>query len=307
MARDVFATLDLNLLRTLRVLHQEENMRRAAERMFVTQPAVSQALKKLRHHFSDELFIKTPTGLKPTSFTDDLMDNVGPLLDSLSSTLNQGETFDPAEIDLDIRIALAPHMISFLSSRLFSDIRKEAPGAEVRIEAWTSETLDNLAKGDLHLGISLEVADLPGELVSESLSDDFYRVYVREGHPVLGNKSNLKLKDLDGCEIAALLVPDFNYQETHIERIMKANGYRATVGFRCSMSSSVTEVLRSSDMVYGASSFIDPGELKGLRTLNLRVKNQQLNYPVTAYYHRRNRKNPLTRWLTGLVTGRLTS
>ena len=220
MARDVFATLDLNLLRTLRVPHQEENMRRAAERMFVTQPAVSQALKKLRHHFSDELFIKTPTGLKPTSFTDDLMDNVGPLLDSLSSTLNQGETFDPAEIDLDIRIALAPHMISFLSSRLFSDIRKEAPGAEVRIEAWTSETLDYLAKGDLHLGISLEVADLPGELVSESLANDFYRVYVREGHPVLGNKSNLTLKDLVGCEIAALLVPEFNYQETHVERIM---------------------------------------------------------------------------------------
>ena len=305
MARDVFAALDLNLLRTLRVLHQEENMRRAAERMFVTQPAVSQALKKLRHHFSDELFIKTPTGLKPTSYTDDLMENVGPLLDSLATTLNQDEAFDPASINHDIRIALAPHMISFLASRLFSDIRNEAPGAEVRIESWTSETLDNLAKGDLHLGMSLKLADLSGQLVSEALADDFYRIYVREGHPVLGKKKNVTLKDLDGCEIAALLVPDFNYQETHIERVMKANGYRATVGFRCSMSSSVTEVLRSSDMVYGTSSFIDPGDLKGLRTLNIRVNNQQLNYPVTAYYHRRNRKNPVTRWLTGLVAAQL--
>ena len=45
MARDLFATLDLNLLKTLSVLAQENNMRRAAERLYVTQPAVSQALK----------------------------------------------------------------------------------------------------------------------------------------------------------------------------------------------------------------------------------------------------------------------
>lgn len=305
MARDIFATLDLNLLRTLRVLHQEQNMRRASERMFVTQPAVSQALKKLRHHFDDELFIKTPVGLKPTSFTDDLMDKVGPLLDGLSATLNEGETFDPAAIRHDIRIAVAPHMISYLSSRLFRDIRREAPGTEVRIEAWTAETLDNLAKGDLHLGISMEISGLSKELVGEPLADDFYTVYVREGHPVLGKRRNLTLEDLDGCEIAALLVPDFNYQETHIERILKANGYRATVGFRSSLSASVTEVLRSSDMVYGASSFIEPHELSGLRTLEFRVNDQQLSYPVTAFYHRRNRKNPLTRWLTSLVAGQL--
>jgi DNA-binding transcriptional LysR family regulator len=305
MARDVFATLDLNLLRTLRVLHQEQNMRRASERLFVSQPAVSQALKKLRHHFPDELFIKTPAGLKPTSFTDDLMEQVGPLLDGLSSTLNQGETFDPAAIGHDIRIALAPHMISYLSSRLFKDIRAQAPGAEVRIEAWTAETLENLVKGDLHLGVSLELSGLSRELECEPLADDFFRVYAREGHPVLGEKKSLTLKDLDGCEIASLLVPDFNYGETHIERILKANGYRATVGFRCSLSSSVTEVLRSSDMVYGASSFIELNDLEGLRTLDLRVNNQQLCYPVTAYYHRRNQKNPFTRWLTGLVAGQL--
>ena len=155
MARDVFATLDLNLLRTLRVLHQEQNMRRASERLFVSQPAVSQALKKLRHHFPDELFIKTPAGLKPTSFTDDLMEQVGPLLDGLSSTLNQGETFDPAVIGHDIRIALAPHMISYLSSRLFKDIRAQAPAAEVRIEAWTAETLEPSPEAMLFLSSSI--------------------------------------------------------------------------------------------------------------------------------------------------------
>ncbi len=55
MAKDLFSTLDLNLLRTFIILHQERNMRRAAERLFVSQPAVSKALQRLRDHFEDEL------------------------------------------------------------------------------------------------------------------------------------------------------------------------------------------------------------------------------------------------------------
>ena len=102
MAGDLFATLDLNLLKTLSVLAQENNMRRAAERLYVTQPAVSQALKKLRNHFGNELFVRTPTGLQPTSFTNDLMQRLQPILDELSSTLNEGEAFDPGQVKTDV-------------------------------------------------------------------------------------------------------------------------------------------------------------------------------------------------------------
>lgn len=58
MAKDLFHTLDLNLLKTFMVLMQERNMRKASQRLFVSQPAISQALQKLRNHFDDELFVK---------------------------------------------------------------------------------------------------------------------------------------------------------------------------------------------------------------------------------------------------------
>ncbi len=65
MPNDRFSQLDLNLLRTFMILYQEQNMRKAAHRLKVSQPAVSKALQRLREHFGNELFVKTPTGYNP--------------------------------------------------------------------------------------------------------------------------------------------------------------------------------------------------------------------------------------------------
>ena len=305
MAKDLFANLDLNLLKTLSVLVQEGNMRRASERLHVTQPAVSQALKKLRHHFGDELFVRTPSGMQPTSFTSDLMEDVEPLLDELSSALNRGQTFRPQDIDRAIHIVLAPHMTGYLSTRLFRAIRAESPQAELHLHAWSVESIAALAKGEQLLGLNAPLEALPKEISRMELADDHYTIYVREDHPLLGRKEIVTLSDLDGVEIASLIVPDFNSQVTHIERVLRGNGYSARVGFRSAQSSAVTDILRSTDMVYGASSFIDPGDLEGLRSLDVKINDQYLNRPVTAYFHRKNRNSPLVAWLLGLLQNQL--
>ena len=305
MAKDLFANLDLNLLKTLSVVAQEGNMRRASERLHVTQPAVSQALKKLRHHFDRDLFVRTPTGMQPTSFTIELMEDVAPLLDDLSMALNRGQTFRPEAIDRAIHLVLAPHMAGFLSTRLFRAIRAESPQAEVHLHAWSVESIALLVNGEQLLGLTAPLEALPKELSGLELADDHYTVYVREGHPLLGERHSIDLSDLDGVEIASLIIPEFNTRMTHIERLLRSNGFSARVGFRSALTSAVTETLRSTDMVYGASSFIDPAELKGLRALDVKINDQFLNYPVTAYFHRRNRNSPLVDWLLGLCRDQL--
>ena len=305
MARDRFATLDLNLLRTLSVLSQERNTGRAADRLFVTQPAVSQALKKLRHHFDDALFVRSPSGLQPTSYTERLMDRVSPLLDELSAALNEGQEFDPATLDRPLRIALAPHMAHFLSAGLFRGIREAAPRVDIYLDSWTMETLACLVKDEFLVGVNVPVQGLPADISAHTLADDRFTAYVREGHPVLGRRRTITLADLDGVEIAALVVPDFNEREALIERLLRSNGYRARVGFRSAFPSAVTEVLRTTDMVYGASSFIDPAHLEGLHALDVRVNDRFINYPVTAYFHRKNASNPVVHWVLSLLEGLL--
>lgn len=63
MKKDLHTSLDLNLLKIFLIIYQELNMRKASERLFVSQPAISQSLTKLRNHFDDELFVKVPKGL----------------------------------------------------------------------------------------------------------------------------------------------------------------------------------------------------------------------------------------------------
>lgn len=89
MAKDLFSSLDLNLLRTFLIVYQEKNTRKAAERLFVSQPAVSQALQKLRHHFNDDLFVKVHGGLQATAFSEQLSNNITPYFDGLSIAINQ--------------------------------------------------------------------------------------------------------------------------------------------------------------------------------------------------------------------------
>ena len=297
MVRDLYATLDLNLLKTLLVLSQEQNTRRAAERLFVTQPAVSQSLKKLRHHFGEELFVRTATGLQPTSFTERLVNRLAPVLDELSSILNDQEVFDAAQLDETLSIALSPHLNSYLSGRLFRTLRELAPGVRLRLSSWNEESLADLLKGELHLGVNLEIEQTPKEIMTRHLAEDHFVLYVREDHPLTRLKRALTPGDFDGCEIANLIIPDWNTRVSNMESILKASGYRTRSGFRSDVPGAITDAVRCSDMVYPASSYVDSDLLHGLRRLEVDVESGIMRYPINAHYHQRNRRNPATLWL----------
>ncbi|MGF1806612.1 LysR family transcriptional regulator, partial [Aliivibrio sifiae] len=136
MAKDLFSNLDLNLLRTFIILHQERNMRKASERLFVSQPAISKALQRLRDHFGDELFVKTHHGLRATEYANQLAESISPILDELSSTLNESNEFNPQELDGVIKIALSPFLLSAIANSLFQAIRTEAPNVQVQLLNW---------------------------------------------------------------------------------------------------------------------------------------------------------------------------
>lgn len=301
MSRDIYAAMDLNLLRTLQLIEQERHLGRAAERLFVTQPAVSQALKKLRHHFKDELFIKTRNGLEPTNYATGLIDRLTPVLDELSLALNEQEDFDLSRFDGQIRVALTPHIATFLSAKLFAAVKAEAPGASLFLHSWNEHSLNGLVNGELQLGVNHELVQLPGEIEAQKLAEDRFTGYVREDHPLAADSENITLKHLDGIELAILNIPGFNTQGSIVERMLKANGYRARVGFRSDSPAVITDILRQSDMMYPTSSFIDERDLEGLCRFNVKLHDQQLTRPLHSYAHRRNRSNPLISWLIARI------
>ena len=126
-----FRGVDLNLLLVFRALMQERNVTRAAQRLFLGQPAVSGALKRLRQVFGDELFVRTPEGMMPTPRALDLSQNIEPLLLTLHEAMKRQPRFDPRQAQRVFHIGLSDALELVFMPALVERLRQEAPGIRV--------------------------------------------------------------------------------------------------------------------------------------------------------------------------------
>src|SRR5687768_9878614 len=88
--------LDLNLLRVFEALDAERHVTRAAARLGLTQSAASNALRRLRATFQDDLFQRTPAGMEPTAVARELAQPVHAALDAVRSAMDLNRPFEPA-------------------------------------------------------------------------------------------------------------------------------------------------------------------------------------------------------------------
>ena len=303
MAKDLFSNLDLNLLRTFIVLHQERNMRKASERLFVSQPAISKALQRLRDHLGDELFVKTHHGLRATEYANQLAESVSPILDELSSTLNESNEFNPKELTGVIKLALSPFILSSIASQLFQAIRAEAPNVQVQFLNWSKSTMTDIINDEIQLGLNYEINHAPKELIQKPIAQDSFKGYVRQNHPYKG--TSIEVKDGVNFELATVIAVDWNSHQSLAEKILKIKGLEANVGFRSELPSAVIDVVNNSDMMFPASKFLDIEQNKQLRSIQILFDNKDINPKVCAYYHHKNRNNPTMLWLKNILNNLL--
>ncbi|WP_090536355.1 LysR family transcriptional regulator [Paraburkholderia sartisoli] len=133
-----FRRFDLNLLLAFRALLEERSVTRAAQRLFLGQPAMSGALKRLREAFGDELFVRTPHGITPTSRALELARQIEPFLQSLHQALTQPPAFDPAHAQRVFRIGLSDSLEVLLMPEIMERLATTAPGVKLIARATDS-------------------------------------------------------------------------------------------------------------------------------------------------------------------------
>lgn len=176
--------LDLNLLRTLHILLEEKNVSRAANRLSLSQSAVSHALGRLRNYFKDPLLIKVQNGMTPTLFAQDLAAPLNRIIHDIKDLTGE-DTFDPAVETADFRIAASDYGAGIILPRLIERMAVLAPNCTIACRP-ISDHLEH----DLKLG----VVDLafggykPFDNYSyEVIFNDRYIGVVRDNHPILDN------------------------------------------------------------------------------------------------------------------------
>jgi DNA-binding transcriptional LysR family regulator len=204
-----FLTLDLNLLRVFDAVMIEQNLTRAASHLAMTQPAVSNAIKRLRESLGDELLIRTAYGVKPTPRAEALWPAVRQALASLEAAVTP-ETFDVSKAHATFRMAMADATAAFWLPSLMRSIEKDAPGVNVRmVPLTTREPRPMLLRGDIDLavgffpGVAAQLSSDTGSPIRhERLYSGHYVCVMRKNHPLA--KVDLTLDRY--CEANHLLV-----------------------------------------------------------------------------------------------------
>ncbi|MCL1047390.1 LysR family transcriptional regulator [Shewanella electrodiphila] len=299
MAKNLFQNLDLNLLHVFFILYRERNMRLTAGRLFVSQPAISKSLQKLRHHFGDELFVKIPSGLEPTPFAVNLFQSISPVYQDLELAVNSVNEFDPAALEDTFHIALSPFLLNSIGSKLFLNIMASAPKCNVQMYKWSTDSLSQIQQDRLHLGLTYQIPELPSEVSEKYISTERFKCYVRKNHPC--KKTSISLSEAAQYDFAAIIAADWNYQQTIAQGIFAKNNLDYRVKFRSELPSTILDVISETDMIAPLSGFLDISHYPQLRAIKINVDEGVLDYKISTYFHYKNRQNPLTQWLNNLV------
>lgn len=204
-----FLTLDLNLLRVFDAVMTEQNLTRAASRLAMTQPAVSNAVKRLRDALGDELLIRTAHGVKPTARAESLWPAVRRALADLEEAVAP-RSFELAKATATFRMAMADATAGLLLPPLVRLIENEAPGIDIRmVPLTTREPRPMLLRGDIDLAIGFfpgVVAQLQGATETpvrhERLYAGEYVCVMRKEHPLADKELTTDLY----CDANHLLV-----------------------------------------------------------------------------------------------------
>ena len=148
--------IDLNLLVAFDALLAERSVTKAAARVGLGQSAMSHNLARLRQLFDDELFVRSPEGMRPTPRALALADRVRVTLSDIEALVTRADEFDPANTERTFRIALPDSVEMLIGAKLLAIGCEEAPGIRFRFYSTDErQLLDEIDADNIDLGIGI--------------------------------------------------------------------------------------------------------------------------------------------------------
>jgi len=146
--------IDLNLLVYLDVLLRERNVTRAANYLGITQPAMSNGLRRLRDLFDDPLLVRTSEGMTPTERALDLQPAIRGVLATIEKAVQPKSPFDPANTERVFRIMASDYAESTLMPHLLARLHEQAPGITLDVMTPSDVSFLNVEQGKVDMVIN---------------------------------------------------------------------------------------------------------------------------------------------------------
>jgi DNA-binding transcriptional LysR family regulator len=290
--------IDLNLLRVFNEVYQAGNVSRAAERLGISQPAVSHGLTRLRLLIKDPLFVRAPGGVKPTPKAVALAEVVQASLRTLARALSESSGFDPLTSGRLFHLHMSDIGEARFLPELMASLQPVAPGLRLATRpvapAELSQALDSGAI-DFAFGFLPMLKD---SRHSELLRDR-YVVLMRSGHPLYGH-----LQGLRGVrQIRALQQLDFVAVRTHGDtlRILEQSGLQDRLRLTTQHFMVLPSIVRATDLCVVMPGNIAQGFVEAGGCVTVQPPFAGAGFTVSLHWSRRFESDPDHRWFRAHV------
>ena len=244
------SSFDLNLFVILNAIYTEGSLTKAAEEVGITQPAVSNALSRLREKFDDDLFVRTGTGMVPTQKTENIISDIQSALSLMQQSVNQPNSFDPAITERNFKLSLGDITEGRVLPYMMKEIYKNAPN--ISVGSYNYRRIDQvhaLATNNLDFVVDPVIPD-SDEINSFKVFQDYFVVIHREGHPIQKIK-NLTVNDLLSQKFINVSNRRKGLHMVDLE--LEKTGHRRDIALRCQHFLIAPEIIRETDAVIMAT------------------------------------------------------
>ncbi len=289
---------DLNLMPVFLALMEERNVTRAAERLGITQPALSNALNRLRDTLRDPLFIRERYGMRPTQLAEEMAPVIRTALAQFDELILGQQEFDPEKASRLFTVAPNSYVEFVLMPEVVARLRERADGIKLRLIPFGSDLSETGAVSGTTEMVLGRITDPPDNMVVQHLMDDGLACVVRADHPEIGD--SISKEDYERLKHVNVLPP--GRLRAGLFQALEQRGLRREVAVSVTHFLAVPEMIAATDYCTTLPRQICRRLARDTRLKILPAPADLGTFPVEIAWHVRYRHDPAHRWLRSLIS-----
>ena len=289
--------IDLNLLLVFHQLLMERRVSRVAEKLELSQPAVSNALRRLRLLLGDELFLRTAKGMEPTPYASQLAEPIAYALGTIHDSLNVQRHFDTQTSERKFTLGVSDVGEIYFLPRLMELLAKVAPHVTVSTVRNTTVNLrDEMESGHVDLAIGL-LPQLKTAFFQRRLFQQRYVCMFRAGHAL--DKASITLEEFCAADHVAVVAAGTGHAQ--MDESIDKKGIRRKIKLTVPHFVAVGHILSTTDMISTVPERYARECLKPFHLKYVAVPAALPPIDINLFWHARYHKDPGNQWLRTLI------
>lgn len=285
-------TFDLNLLRVFAAIYAERNVSRAALKLGMTQPAISNALIRLRRSCDDPLFVRTSRAMEPTSTATEMFPAIQQVLSILKASFDQPSKFDPETSQRRFRLLMSDAGETVVLAKLMAALHLKAPRIEVEaVQMPHAAYAQALEDGSVDLAFG-NLPFLKAGFYQQKLFSDPYLCIANKNHPLVKRKT---LKFSDFLSASHILVTSGN-ADALVEQALTKKRVKRNIQLRLSNYHVAVEIVSKTDLLATVPLKVITPAVQSF-TLPFAIQPAE----VRQFWHRRAHHDTANKWLRSLL------